>query len=153
MAVIEVRKLGDPVLRRKAEPVQKFDKELATLLEDMADSMQEYGGVGLAAPQIGLSRAVVVIKLGEDFPLLELINPEIIARSGEDTDVEGCLSIPGTYGEVQRSAEVEVKYQDRHGRKKIIRGSGYLARALQHELDHLQGILFIDKVIKYVQEE
>lgn len=154
MAVRNIRKLGDPGLRSKAKPVQNIDLETVSILKDMAASMEHYGGVGLAAPQIGLGLALVVIKLSAEFPLLELINPEIIGRSEEETiAVEGCLSIPGIFGEVKRFEQVEVRYQDRKGKWKKMRASGFLARALQHELDHLQGVLFVDKVIKYVSEE
>ncbi|NLO88045.1 MAG: peptide deformylase [Firmicutes bacterium] len=153
MTVRNIRKLGDPVLRAKAKEVTEFDEKIHGYLQDMAETMAHYSGVGLAAPQIGLDLAMVVIKLGEDFPLLELINPRIVESSGEDIAVEGCLSIPGVHGEVKRSAEVEVQFQDRMGRKKTMRASGFLARAVQHELDHLQGVLFIDKVIRYVTEE
>jgi len=153
MAIRNIRKLGDPILRARAKKVINFDKEITNYLEDMADSMEHYSGVGLAGPQIGIDQALVVVKLGEEFPLLELVNPEIVSCSGEEIEAEGCLSIPGVYGEVKRSAEVEVIYQDRTGKKKSLRGSGFLARALQHEVDHLEGILFIDKVIKYITEE
>lgn len=152
MAVRTVRKLGDPILRTSAKEVTDFS-QVADLLGDMADSMVHYNGVGLAAPQIGISQALVVIKLGEDFPVLELVNPKITSSSGEEIDVEGCLSIPEVYGEVKRCTHVEVRYQDRTGKEKVLRASGYLARALQHELDHLQGVLFIDKAIKFVSEE
>lgn len=152
MAIRTIRKLGDPILRKKVKSVADFSRA-QDLLTDMADSMQHNNGVGLAAPQIGLDLALVVIKLSQDFPVLELVNPRIVSCSGESIEVEGCLSIPGVYGEVKRCSEVEVQYQDRTGAKKVLRASGFLATALQHELDHLQGVLFIDKVIKYVSEE
>ena len=152
MTVRNIRKLGDPVLRAKAKEVTEFDEKIHGYLQDMAETMAIIPGL-VWQPQIGLDLAMVVIKLGEDFPLLELINPRIVESSGEDIAVEGCLSIPGVHGEVKRSAEVEVQFQDRMGRKKTMRASGFLARAVQHELDHLQGVLFIDKVIRYVTEE
>jgi peptide deformylase len=152
VAVRNIRKLGDPILRTKAKAVTAFDAELAKILEDMAETMEHNSGVGLAGPQIGLDLALVVIKLGEEFPLLELVNPRIVRCSGEEVEAEGCLSVPGVYGEVPRFSQVEVHFQDRAGRKKKLEASGYLARALQHELDHLQGILFIDKVTKYIDE-
>lgn len=153
MTVRSIRKLGDPILRNKAKEVTAFDATLAIILEDMAESMEHYSGVGLAGPQIGLNQAVVVVKLGEEFPLIELINPQIVSFSGEEVAAEGCLSIPGVYGEVPRAAEVEVHFQTRAGSNKIIKATGYLARTLQHEVDHLEGILFIDKVTKYINDE
>lgn len=153
MAVKDIRKLGDPILRTKVRGVKDFGAGLVKNLVDMADSMEHNSGVGLAGPQIGLGLALVVIKLGEGLPLLELVNPRIVSCSGEETKIEGCLSVPGIYGEVPRYTEAEVHYQDRKGRNKVIQASGYLARALQHELDHLEGVLFIDKVTKYITEE
>jgi peptide deformylase len=119
----------------------------------MADSMEQYRGIGLAAPQIGVSLALVVVKLAEDLPLIELINPETVSCSGEEVDVEGCLSVSGIFGEVKRCTEVTGRYQDRTGEQKELKTSGLFARALQHEIDHLEGVLFIDKVINYVAEE
>lgn len=153
MTVRNIRKLGDPILRIKSQEVTAFDSNLADFLEDMADSMEHYSGVGLAGPQIGLSQALVVIKLGEEFPLLELINPRLVNCSGEEVAAEGCLSIPGIFGEVPRCTEVEVHFQDRIGSNKVMRASGHLARALQHEVDHLEGILFVDKVTRYIDNE
>lgn len=152
MAILNMRKLGDPILRTKAKSVKDFNEETVKILEDMAESMGHYDGIGLAAPQVGINLAMVVIKLGNDFPLLELINPEIMTCTGEEIDVEGCLSVPGVYGEVKRCTQVEVKYQDRAGKSKQFRAGGLLARAVQHELDHLEGVLFVDKVINYVSE-
>lgn len=153
MAVKNIRKLGDPVLRSKASPVTDFNEETDKILDDMADSLDFHKGVGLAAPQVGICYALVVVKLGDEFPLIEMVNPEIVSSFGEEIGVEGCLSIPGVYGEVNRSAKVEVRYQDRTGRRKVMRAAGFMARAIQHELDHLDGVLFIDKVIRYVSEE
>lgn len=153
MAVRNIRKLGDPILRAKAKEVTAFDSDLAMNLKDMADSMEHYSGVGLAGPQIGLGQALVVIKLGEDFPLLELINPRIVSSSGEEVTAEGCLSIPGVFGEVPRCTEVEVHFLDRTGSNKVVQATGTLARALQHEVDHLEGVLFIDKVTRYLDDE
>jgi peptide deformylase len=153
MSVRPMRKLGDPVLRIKAKPVCDLDADTVKILDDMADSMEQYRGIGLAAPQIGVSLALVVVKLAEDLPLIELINPETVSCSGEEVDVEGCLSVPGIFGEVKRCTEVTVRYQDRTGEQKELKTSGLFARALQHEIDHLEGVLFIDKVINYVAEE
>lgn len=153
MAVREIRKFGDPVLRLKVQPVRDFNAETASILEDMAETMEQYRGVGLAAPQIGLNLAIVVIRPGEDFPVFEFINPKITNCSGEEIDVEGCLSCPGTFGEVPRCTSVQLKYQDRKGRRKVLNASGFFARIIQHELDHLSGVLFIDKVTNFVTGE
>lgn len=148
MAVYNIVKIGDQVLREKAKTVFSITNNIIKLLENMKDTMYEAKGVGLAAPQIGVSKRVVVIDAGEG--LLELINPEIIWANGEETDVEGCLSIPGIQGEVKRAAEVKVKALDRYGQEFEVAGTGLLARALQHELDHLEGILFVDKAERLV---
>lgn len=152
MAVRTICKLGNPVLRQEAKPVEKYDS-LAVLLDDMAETMDQYNGLGLAAPQVGKSEAVVVIRLGPEFPLMELINPRIEECSGAEIGVEGCLSVPGIFGEVERCTEVTVQYRDRRGKKHTISASQLLARVMQHEIDHLNGILFIDKAINYVNQE
>lgn len=146
MAVYNIVKIGDPVLREKAKPVSSITPNIIKLLDNMKDTMYEANGVGLAAPQIGVSKRVVVIDVGEG--LLELVNPEIIAMNGEEIDTEGCLSIPGIQGEVKRAAEVTVKALNREGKEFEIKGTGLLARALQHEIDHLEGILFVDRLEK-----
>jgi len=153
MAVREIRKFGDPVLRLSVQPVKEFNAKTVTILEDMAETMEHYKGVGLAAPQIGLNLSLVVIKPGEDFPVFEFINPRITSCAGEEVDVEGCLSVPGTFGEVPRCTEVELEYRDRKGRRKTLKTSGFFARIIQHELDHLSGTLFVDKVINFVSQE
>lgn len=144
MPVLDIKKAGDPVLRQKCEPITTFDRKLRLLLKNMADTMYKADGVGLAAPQIGLSINVVVIDVGEG--IIELINPKIIEREGTVEDTEGCLSVPGMYGTVERSARVIVEYQNRFGKTHTMEGTGLLARAFQHELDHLDGVLFTDKV-------
>ena len=151
MPALEIKKAGDPVLREKCLPITTFDRKLRLLLNNMADTMYKADGVGLAAPQIGLSIAVVVIDVGEG--IIELINPKIIEREGTIEDTEGCLSVPGIYGTVERSARVVAEYQNRFGKKHTIEGTGLLARAIQHELDHLDGILFTDKVTSLNQGE
>ena len=151
MPALEIKKAGDPVLREKCQPITTFDRKLRLLLNNMADTMYKADGVGLAAPQIGLSIAVVVIDVGEG--VIELINPKIIEREGAVEDTEGCLSVPGIYGTVERSARVVAEYQNRFGKKHTIEGTGLLARAIQHELDHLDGILFTDKVTSLEQGE
>ena len=143
MAVYRIVEIGEPVLREKARPVPKITPNVIKLLENMADTMYEARGVGLAAPQVGVSKRIVVVDAGDG--LIELINPEVIRQEGMDTEYEGCLSIPGISGEVQRAAKVTVRALDREGREREYEGEGLLARAFQHEIDHLEGILFVDK--------
>ncbi|MBP2635651.1 MAG: def1 [Firmicutes bacterium] len=142
MAIMEIRKAGDKVLKQIAEPVEKIDRKIKHLLDDMAETMYAADGVGLAAPQVGVSLQIVVIDVGEG--IIELINPRIIASEGCELGSEGCLSVPGIYGDVERCATVTVEALNRAGKKIQISGSGLLARALQHEIDHLNGILFIE---------
>ncbi|MEG6615236.1 peptide deformylase [Peptococcaceae bacterium 1198_IL3148] len=151
MAVYEVVKNGDPILREKAATVPKITPNIIKLLDNMRDTMYASKGVGLAAPQIGISKRVVVVDIGEG--LIELINPEIIEGSGVETDYEGCLSIPGIIGEVSRASAVIVKALNRDGQEVQYKAKGYLARAFQHEIDHLEGILFIDKAKNIRKEE
>lgn len=134
----------DEVLRKKARPVERIDDRILTLLDDMAETMYNAEGVGLAAPQVGILRRVVVIDVGEG--VIELINPEIIEQEGEQVGPEGCLSIPGLSGMVKRPARVVVSALNRHGERIEIEGTDLLARALCHEIDHLDGILYVDKV-------
>lgn len=141
----------DDVLRKKSKPVEKIDKRILELLDDMAETMKHADGVGLAAPQVGILRRVVVIDVGDG--LIELINPEIVETSGQQRGAEGCLSIPGVRGEVIRPEKVRVKALNRKGEPIEITGTGLLARALCHEIDHLDGILFIDKVVPGTLEE
>jgi len=147
--------LPDPVLKRKAHGVTKFDKDLKTLLDDMVETMREAPGVGLAAPQIGLSDRIIVVEYYEreedeeieDAPkkVWAMINPEIIKASEEKLmGVEGCLSIPGLLGEVERHAEIEVKGLNKHGKIMKVKAKGWLARIFQHEIDHLNGVLFTE---------
>ncbi|MGN0173224.1 MAG: peptide deformylase [Acutalibacteraceae bacterium] len=142
----EIIKDGDEVLRKKCRKVEKFDEKLHALLDDMYETMQEANGVGLAAPQVGILRRAVVIDVGEG--KIELINPEIIKTSGEQDGQEGCLSCPGVWGDVVRPMKVTVKAQDRYGKEFKIKGQELLARAFCHEIDHLDGILFLDKIKK-----
>ncbi|MEW6522646.1 MAG: methionyl-tRNA formyltransferase [Bacillota bacterium] len=143
MAVLEILKYDHPSLRTQARPVRVITRSVLTLLDDMLETMKAASGVGLAATQVGVARRVVVIDVGEG--PIELINPEIVARSGEEVAVEGCLSVPGLVGEVARAARVTVGALDRHGRPVWVEGADLLARALQHELDHLDGIIFLDR--------
>lgn len=125
--------------------------ELVQLLEDMYETMVAHDGVGIAAPQIGKNLQVAIVEVDEE-DRFELINPEIIESSGESVDVEGCLSIPHTYGTVKRADEITVRYFDREGEEMEVQAFGYLARAIQHEIDHLNGVLFIDKMIDKIPE-
>ncbi|MDU2065938.1 MAG: peptide deformylase [Sporomusaceae bacterium] len=142
MAILDIKRAGDKVLKEIALPVEKIDKKLKQLLDNMADTMYAADGVGLAAPQVGVSLRVVVIDVGDG--LIELINPVIIAKEGEEVGPEGCLSVPGVCGEVKRFASVTVEALNRQGKKVRYQGTGLLSRAFQHEIDHLDGILFID---------
>ena len=143
-----VRKIltfGDETLRKPCKPMQKYDLRLWLLLRDMADTMYKAEGVGLAAPQVGILRQVVVIDIGDERGLIELINPEIIAQEGEQEGSEGCLSAPGRRGYVKRPQKVTVRAKDRKGKPFEITGEDLLARALCHEIDHLNGILYSDR--------
>lgn len=147
MAKLKILKIGDETLRKTCRPVEKVTPRICTLLDDMAETMRAAEGVGLAAPQVGILRRVVVIEV-EEGKLIELINPKIIARAGEQQEVEGCLSIPGRSGVTKRPMHVTVRALDRNGKEFDISGSGLLARAFCHELDHLDGKLFIDEAVE-----
>jgi peptide deformylase len=151
MAIRNIVKEGDEVLRKKCREVVKFDDRLHILLDDMAETMHKADGVGLAAPQVGVLRRVVVIDIGDG--VIELINPEIIKSSGEQESVEGCLSMPGEYGITRRPMYVTVKAQDRNGKFFEISGEELLAKAFCHEIDHLDGILYKDIVIRMLDKE
>ena len=142
MSVRPIVLLGDPRLRLKGELVDSFGKYLHELLDDLTDSMRHAPGVGLAAPQLGEAKQACVIEV--ESRLYELVNPRIVRASGDDRDLEGCLSIPGYVAYITRHERVWVVAQDRHGKKYKVAGSGLLGRALQHELDHLDGKLYID---------
>ncbi len=144
--VRKILELGDETLRKPSKPMPKFDLRLWLLLRDMAETMRKAEGVGLAAPQVGILRRVVVIDVGDDHGLIELVNPEIIAMEGEQAGSEGCLSVPGRRGYVVRPNRVTVRAQDRKGKSFEITGEGLLARALCHEIDHLDGVLYVDKM-------
>jgi peptide deformylase len=152
MAVRTIRKDGDEVLRKVSRKVEVIDDRILTLLDDMKDTMNKAEGVGLAAPQVGVLRRVVVIDIREG--LIELINPVIVYESGEQIEEEGCLSIPGIRGEVKRPAKVIVRAMNRKGETFEMTGTELLAIAFCHEIDHLNGVLFTDKAItKTTQEE
>ena len=151
MAIRNIVKTGDPVLTKVCRPVERFDAKLHQLLDDMYETMLEANGVGLAAPQVGLLRRLCVIDVG-DGPI-ELINPEIIETSGSQNDAEGCLSFPGEFGMVERPNYVKVRAQDRNGEWYEMEGEELLARAFCHEIDHLDGVLFVTKVSRMLDPE
>ena len=153
MAILEIKKAGDPVLKQKAEPIERLTKRHRQMLDDMAETMYAANGVGLAAPQIGKSLRLVVIDVEDEHGLLELVNPVITMREGSVVDSEGCLSIPKVYGEVERAERVTVEYTDRRSRRRTLTADGLLARCIQHECDHLDGRLFIDIAINLRKEE
>jgi peptide deformylase len=150
VATLKIVTLGDPILRRKAQPVAKITKRLRNLAKDMLDTLYKENGAGLAAPQIGVSERLVVIDVGKG-PLV-LFNPEILAREGQARDSEGCLSIPGRSEYITRAQKVRVKFTDLHGQTLTMEGEDLLARAFQHEIDHLDGVLYIDYLNAPVKE-
>lgn len=145
MALRNIVKEGDPTLRKISRSVLNFDEKLWTLLDDMAETMYNADGCGLAAPQVGILRRVCIIDVGEG--VLELVNPVVEAEEGVQEETEGCLSCPGEYGTTKRPMKVTVRAQDRNGNTFTVEGEGLKARALCHEIDHLNGILYKDKVI------
>jgi len=151
MALRNIVKEGDPILRKKCRPITEFGDRLHTLLDDMRETLELANGAGLAAPQVGMLKRIAIVSVDEDY--FELINPEIIETEGEEISPEGCLSIPGVAGTVNRPYKVTVKAQDRNGNEYVATGEGLLARAFCHEIDHLDGILYTDKVIEYCDVE
>ena len=143
MAIRSVVQVGDEVLRQKCFPVEVFDEKLWALLDDMKDTVKKEEGAGLAAPQVGILRRAVVVDVEEGF--FEFVNPEIIAQSGEQNGWEGCLSVRGKQGVVSRPMKVTLRYYDRQGEKHILKAKGFFARAICHELDPLDGVLYIDR--------
>lgn len=155
MAIREIVKTPDPVLRRKAHKITTFEKDLQVLIDDMIETMREAPGVGLAAPQIGVSERLVVIEYGDDEDenvpkkLYVLINPEIVQASEEKVEgIEACLSVPQLVGEVERHEKLVVKALNRHGKPVKIKVEGWMARIFQHEIDHLEGVLFTDRATR-----
>lgn len=146
MATREIRLFPDPVLREAALPVEFVDDDIRMLIADMGETMRAAPGIGLAAPQVGIQRRVLVYSLSEEDPIHAVVNPEIVEREGEIVDVEGCLSIPGLSYEVPRSQRVVVKGVDAQGEPVEIDATELEARVLQHEIDHLDGVLFIDRI-------
>jgi len=141
----------DPALHKVCKPVTSFDKKLHKLLDDMAETMQEANGVGLAAPQVGILRRVVTVDLGEE--ILELVNPTLVETDGEQIGAEGCLSVPGKYGLVKRPYYAKVKAQDRYGDWFEVEGEDLIGRCFCHELDHLDGIVYTEVMERFLTEE
>lgn len=146
MAMREIVKFGDEILRKKCRPVTNFDERLSSLLDDLVETLEKSDGVGLAAPQIGILRRVAVVNVRDKRGTIELVNPEIVWEKGLQVGNEGCLSAPNEWCEVERPNRVTVKAFDRRGNEFTINGTELLARALCHEIDHLDGILFTDRV-------
>lgn len=148
MAIRLVREYGDEILIKKSKEVEVVDEKIRTLVDDMIETLHRYNGVGLAAPQIGVLKRVIVIDIYEEgTDVFVLINPEIIEQKGEQTVEEGCLSFPNQYGKIIRPEEITIKALDRDGKKVKLKGKGLLAQAIAHEIDHLNGELFINKII------
>ena len=152
MAKLQIRRVGDEVLRKTCRPVEEITPRTLTLLDDMVETMRAANGVGLAAPQVGILRRIVVIEV-EEGKVIELINPKIIATAGTQEGAEGCLSIPGRSGIVKRPRHVTVRATNRQGETFEMSGSDFLARAFCHELDHLDGHLYIDRAERMLDEE
>ena len=151
MALRKIVEVGDPILRKKSRPVEKFDERLHTLLDDMRETLIDADGAGLAAPQVGVMRRIAIVENEGEY--IELINPEIVSREGEQEEIEGCLSVPGVWGITHRPMKVTVKATDRNGKEFTVSGEGLLARAFCHEIDHLSGKLFTDDVVKILTDE
>ena len=145
MAVLEVMKTGHPVLKQIAEPVEFVNKKIRQLLDDMAETMYKTDGVGLAAPQVNVSKRIIVLDDGNG--LIEVINPEIVKKEGSQIGLEGCLSVPELFGDVERYDKIEVHGINRNNKKIKIKAEGFLAGIFQHEIDHLNGILFVEKLV------
>lgn len=153
MALRKVLYVGSDMLRKVSRPVDVLNRRNLTLLDDLADTMYEQQGAGLAAPQVGVLRRAIVIDIGDDNGLIQMINPQIIAQEGEQECVEGCLSIPGRRGYVIRPQKVTVRGVSRSGKEIDVEAEDYLAIAFCHEIDHLDGVLFIDKMTREAEEE
>ena len=151
MAIRSIVKVGDPVLSKKCREVENIDDRSITLLDDMIDTLYDSGGVGLAAPQVGVLKRIAVIDVGDG--LIELINPEIVSTEGTQNDLEGCLSLPGKWGYVERPKKVTVRAMDRTGDVYEYEGEDLLARAFCHELEHLDGILFSSHVTEFIEPD
>ena len=152
MAKLQIRTVGDEVLRKTCRPVDAITPRVLTLLDDMIETMHAANGVGLAAPQVGILKRIAVVEV-EEGEIYELINPKIVASAGEQEGAEGCLSVPGRYGLVKRPQHVTVRATNRHGEEYEVTAHDFLARAFCHEIDHLDGQLYIDKVIRMLDED
>lgn len=150
MSIKEIVKHPSPILTQKCKEVVKFDRKLAKLLDDMYETMVEADGVGLAAPQVGEAIQVAIVDIGEGQEVIEMVNPVVTAIGGKEVEIEGCLSFPGLYGEVERPFYVKVEAQERDGSLYELEAEGYEARAILHEIDHLNGVLFESKIIRVV---
>lgn len=153
MAIREIVKHPNKVLETPCSTVTKFDKDLAVLLDDMHETMVEADGVGIAAPQVGVLQRVAIVDFQEGQDPIEMINPQLALFEGAETDIEGCLSFPGIFGEVERHGRIKIKAQERDGTWYELEAEGYEARAILHEMDHLDGVLFTIKITKYVTQE
>lgn len=153
MAIKEVVKHPAAILSTKCEEVKVINEEIITLLDDLYDTMVEHDGVGIAAPQINVPLRVAIVELGEERDILEMINPTVITVDGAEIDVEGCLSFPELYGEVERPTYVRIEACDREGQVYELEAGGFDARAILHEIDHLDGVLFDSKIIRVLTEE
>lgn len=151
MAIRKIVTMGDDILRKQSREVKEINERILVLLDDMVETLRENNGAGLAAPQVGVLKQVVVIDVGEG--LIELINPVITHSEGAVVEAEGCLSIPGKWANVERPERVTVEALGRDGKKLTITGEGMLARALCHEIDHLHGVLYVDKMLGFIEEE
>jgi len=146
LAVLEIRQFGDPILRQKAKRVRRIDASLQRLIDDLIETMRAAPGVGLAAPQVGVPLRMAIIGLPEE-DLITLVNPEVVDKEGELEVEEGCLSLPGYKGVIRRAVSVTVKARDRHGKPLRIKADELFAQALEHEIDHLNGVLYIDHLV------
>ncbi len=147
MAIRSIRTEGDEILKKKSKKVEVIDEKIKELIKDMIETLHKYDGVGLAAVQVGILKQIVVIHEGEDKPIYVLINPEIISQTGVQVVEEGCLSFPNKFAKIERPEKIKIKALDENGKEIIITGKGLLAQAISHELDHLNGEVFIDKII------
>lgn len=153
MATRQIRKTGDEVLRKVAKQVEKIDDKILSILRDMAETLKKSDGIGLAATQVGIMKRLVVIDIKNDAGLIELINPRILSESGEQIYTEGCLSVPGVFGDVKRPAKIVIEALNAKGEKINIEAGELLAVVISHEIDHLNGILFTDKAIRIIDDE
>ena len=152
MAILNIVKLGDDVLRKRCRPVPEITPRIITLLDDMIETLHDANGVGLAAPQVGVLRRICIVET-EEGEIWEMINPEIISVEGEQNEVEGCLSVPGRWGVTSRPETVTVRATDRNGKEYTVTGTGLKARAFCHEIDHLDGKIFIDNAVRMLTKQ